>query len=444
MRDPSCTIFISHVNEDPGTDTDRLLTQLVQGLPAALAETHGGYVLGWDRAIHVGTDWESTIGVWLQGCPAAIILLSEKAFDPKRRWLSHEVSILSSRKSADPENLCLIPVLLPGTENKVKRHPAFKPSKITKWQAIRCPDPLTAEGIINVMETIAETIRKDLPPLAPSPLNGLAGALAKVFGTLPPAALRDAGIELKLKGGQISPEQLTMALLAADNEDRYNAFRSLCQRTPDKAERITICCLLAATSVSDVAAQMFKVEGCKPPADASRRALILDIPHDDNLVIIDLYLTRAFNRIPFPWQVLQPLRVLETDGKSSLIAELEKMVDAEFGNPPNIARTALPHHHLRSRTRKINSNAAIAGFRSSGQPVFCDMEFPEHDDAVDLVDAVATVCPDLGVLFTSDLGLPEAERRPANRFRLIEPVLGQSGYKRVISAYMPLAKCCEN
>jgi hypothetical protein len=81
---------------------DKLATALRAAKHAVLLDKQG---------LGLGDRWRSVLNLWIGGCDAAVVILSQKALGST--YVAYEASILSHRHSAPGSSFQLIPVFIP-------------------------------------------------------------------------------------------------------------------------------------------------------------------------------------------------------------------------------------------------------------------------------------------------------------------------------------------
>jgi TIR domain len=139
-------IFISHsASEDPPSRA--LLNALAKKL-----RTDGYRVLLDKTGLELGDNWRSKINLWIGGCDAAIVLLSESALESA--YVAYEASILAFRKVSDP-NFRPIPIFLDPVSYDRVQASLLAPTRIHNIQAVIKEVPQDA-AIRQVLEKLDE------------------------------------------------------------------------------------------------------------------------------------------------------------------------------------------------------------------------------------------------------------------------------------------------
>lgn len=109
----------------------------------------GGHEVLLDRSdLKPGVDWRATLNMWMGGCDAAVVLLSEDALTSPH--VAYETAILGYRKDMG-QGFALVPLVLrPVTYAKVKDS-YLGPTMIQRWQSVISDnDPEAAIGQVLV------------------------------------------------------------------------------------------------------------------------------------------------------------------------------------------------------------------------------------------------------------------------------------------------------
>jgi len=107
---PRRRIFISHSTKADATPAEAAAREVQEALVQALQDS-GDYSVLLDRiTLRPGDAWRARINLWVGGCDAAVVLVSQAALTSP--YVAYETSILSFRKQHDP-TFVLIPVLVP-------------------------------------------------------------------------------------------------------------------------------------------------------------------------------------------------------------------------------------------------------------------------------------------------------------------------------------------
>lgn len=211
-------IFISHSAKDPAVR--QLRDELTGALRAA------GHQVLLDRdGLELGEDWRSTLNVWMGGCDAAIVLLSEEAL--VSRFVAYEAAILTYREELDP-TFHLLPVVVRPVTSAAIKDGALGSTLITRQQAV------VAEQGQNALAIEALVARLNGLPSDENPLDRIALLLAEV---LERARISDARVtdQLRALGVDMPPwvpadnvrAQLVVAMLAAGLQRNVAFIRSI-------------------------------------------------------------------------------------------------------------------------------------------------------------------------------------------------------------------------
>jgi hypothetical protein len=146
-------VFISHRTDDAFTAAVR--TKLVDRLRGT-KDVEPLY----DRDIEPGAGWRSRILNWLRTCDAAVLLFSRKALEDSK-WVPFETAVLSWRHAVT-DRPRLVPVLLPGVDEKDGGFDTFEPAQLKEIQFIRLDDPCDTSDA--AAERLVEKILKALAP----------------------------------------------------------------------------------------------------------------------------------------------------------------------------------------------------------------------------------------------------------------------------------------
>lgn len=401
------------------------------GLKERLAETHGAYELLFDREIIAGEEWRSTIYQWLFDCAAAVVLVSQQAFDPDKPWVSHEATALTIIQTFR-RDLCIIPVLLQGTEHLLASLPTFKPGRLPDIQALRFPDHQRLTTPDALVTAIAERLKAELPRRDNRRLVGLTSALRDTLLEFPESALKAAAIALNLAGTNCDAAQLAEHFLVADEVTAQQAFYALCGKAQDARffePKQVVAHILVAQRIKEEHAKPIAVEAAIPSESGSSRALLIDSEDPD---VINLYLTRAAQRFPHGWDVTDAPSMLEFGCVDDLKNSVRKIVTAKFG--VSAGRSA--DMQLR------RGNAVIGSKRRSGFPVLLRLDYPVGREPAAAFRAIREICPELLVLYTADPGM--LAQLPSDSSVCQITPLGLEGYDQMIGPYGALIEHCRN
>jgi hypothetical protein len=186
-------IFISHSAKEP------YAAQIRDALGTALNES-GKYAVLLDQfALEPGDAWRSRINLWVGGCDAAVVLLSESALSSA--YVAYETSILAYRRTTDP-NFVILPVYLQGIDEKRLLSSRLSPQNLTEVQAIQGEDAAT----------IIDAVTRKLDELncrrqEKTPVELRAEALARLLRGLDDGVVDDAAERIDLDLGPWEPEQ---------------------------------------------------------------------------------------------------------------------------------------------------------------------------------------------------------------------------------------------
>jgi hypothetical protein len=428
------SIFISHINGDP--DADEVVKALVSGLKQKLGPSHDAYEIVYDRDIAVGAEWRRTIYDWLCDCRAAIIMVTQAAFDPVRPWVSHEAFFLTVSQLRRSD-LCIVPVLLKGVESLLRTPQSiFDPSRLAAIQAQRYPDPPGVTRIDELVTKIAERLKRGLPAKGETPLIGLAKELRDRLSELPKPAQQAAAATLDPTSDYIDAAHLAEQFLAANDSIKVDdAFYALCHNARQSEfleAKEAIAHILAAQHVNEDDAKPIAIEAALPHAAGFGRALLLD---SEDVDIIDLYLTRVTRRVPHAWVLTDGPDVLEYGHLDDLRKGVRKIITQKFG--ANVGRS--------EALQLTRANAVVAHKRKAGFPVLLKLKYPEDHDPTQTFHAVRDVCPELMVIYTTPPAPPGFTITPQTEtgVRQITP-LGKQGYERMIGPYGSLIDHCRS
>lgn len=139
-------IFISHSAKEP--DSATFLSELSGALNKEINGERQFEVLLDRDGLELGDYWRSTLNLWIGGCDAAIVLLSESALASS--FVAYEASILAYRKKVSPD-FRLLPVLIKPVRHQDVAESPLKPSCITEIQDVKVIDEDSAGAAIRAI-----------------------------------------------------------------------------------------------------------------------------------------------------------------------------------------------------------------------------------------------------------------------------------------------------
>ena len=194
MRKPR--IFISHSSRD-GDASSTVRDALANALRA------DAYPVLLDRdELVLGENWRSTLNMWMRGCDAAIVLLSERAL--ASRFVAYEASVLTYRNDVD-DRFLLIPVFIDPVSNSAVQESPLAPTRIHDVQTIISGKP-QAEIIQTVLDQLAQHE-------AATEVHHHTRRLMRILRNVPEDVLEEAADELSVSlGAWVPPSELQLAL----------------------------------------------------------------------------------------------------------------------------------------------------------------------------------------------------------------------------------------
>jgi len=212
---PGLRIFISHSAKSEAAKA--LLQELKQSLCNA-----GHQVLLDQDGLKLGDNWRATLNLWIGGCDAALVLLSEHALQSS--FVAYEASILSYRKQIDLD-FGLIPIFTESVDYRAVENSLLSPSRIHDIQAL-INETLPDRIIQRVCDQLTQ-IDQRITPIE-KPLLQLCDLLSQVPEHVLEEQAAELGIDL---GGWIPPTDLkrilAAKLLGAGLEKSKDTLRAL-------------------------------------------------------------------------------------------------------------------------------------------------------------------------------------------------------------------------
>jgi hypothetical protein len=174
-------VFLSHGFDAADTDGHQALDWLCDALRAADPRIDPFY----DRQrLQSGYDWEQALHVWLEGCSAAVVFLSERAVT--RPWVRKESTILAWRRACQgPQAFQLHVVHWGAVADATLAREGYGPLRLAAVQALRCASAAALQPVVDQLRLHAGTV---LDQAAPTPLDTLSRYLASRLGAVPQAA----------------------------------------------------------------------------------------------------------------------------------------------------------------------------------------------------------------------------------------------------------------
>lgn len=195
---PELRIFISH------SAKSEVAKALLQELKQSLCNA-GHQVLLDQDGLKLGDNWRATLNLWIGGCDAAVVLLSEHALESS--FVAYETSILMYRNRIDP-GFKLFPIFIESVNYKAVENSLLSPSRIHDIQS------LTNEILPN---RIIQRIRSDLSQIVQrkTPIEKPLLQLCDLLSQVPEYMLEEQAAELGIDlGGWIPPTDLKRILAA--------------------------------------------------------------------------------------------------------------------------------------------------------------------------------------------------------------------------------------
>lgn len=177
-------VFISYSSEDPESRSlrDALATAL-----GAEPERFG--LLIDNRTLEPGDAWRARINLWVDGCDAALVLLSQEAL--KSPYVIYENSVLAHRSDAD-RSLLIIPVLLDDVNIADLKRGLLWPAQLDERQGI------SGRSEPEIVQAVLGRLGKAQRCKTPTPVERRALRLAELFKGLEEPELLEAAGEIDL------------------------------------------------------------------------------------------------------------------------------------------------------------------------------------------------------------------------------------------------------
>jgi hypothetical protein len=237
-------IFVSHSSADNAL-TDAFCKQL-EGLLGGQANYQ---ILVDTQTLETGGIWPVQLHEMMAGCHAAVVLLSDSAL--KSRWVLKELTILSWRKSLEPQFNLFI-AQFPGITDDQVEQSGYAPLEFRRIQGINSNDPAL----------IAARVHAGLQANAIAPATTLFDRLAKKLGEL----LRQADAQ-------------SLKDLAQDLKAEWPAWRPQTDPTTALVESICRQILRGDLGSFPGLAELFESLKTKLPPHALEDVLKLAAPH---------------------------------------------------------------------------------------------------------------------------------------------------------------------
>jgi hypothetical protein len=168
-------VFVSHSSQED----QAVLTAIADAIKA-----RNNFSLLMDtELLDAGDPWRARINLWLGGCDAAVLVLSEKALESP--WVVYEASVLSYRNRGG--NFLIIPVLLRDPQGKLLSDRRLDAQHIKETQAIISDD----------VAAIAQRVVAALPEHGGDrPIDAIVKQFSVILDTVPAALLQKAADKL--------------------------------------------------------------------------------------------------------------------------------------------------------------------------------------------------------------------------------------------------------
>ncbi|HST63138.1 MAG TPA: toll/interleukin-1 receptor domain-containing protein [Longimicrobium sp.] len=178
---PLRRIFISHSTKDATTPAEQAAREVQEALVKALEKT-GDFGILIDRlTLQPGDAWRARINLWVGGCDAAVVLLSQAALDSP--YVAYESSILSYRDTFEPD-FVLVPVFVPPVDLR-----AVSASALGSVQQVD-ERQYVSGGVAEIVDQVLERLRATVH--AESPVERRARMLAELLEDVPAARIQEA------------------------------------------------------------------------------------------------------------------------------------------------------------------------------------------------------------------------------------------------------------
>lgn len=195
---PKPKIFISYSVKHYLLDPEVLDALRKRLMPTHLPETDRPFEVLVDKDLKVGEEWEPTLDAWLDGCHAAVFILSSEALASS--WVTTEAVLLGKRYDRDGDFL-ILKILLPDISEPDLNEGILGNARLGRFQSVPVATPLE----------MAETVYRELEPmidrLRDTPESLLALRLSELVArkTEPGTTLLDRvakALEIKLDRGR--------------------------------------------------------------------------------------------------------------------------------------------------------------------------------------------------------------------------------------------------
>jgi len=208
-------VFVSHSAKSPAE------VAVLERLRLALEQA--GFAVLLDREeLRLGEGWRHTLNLWIGGCNAAVVLLSEGALASP--YVAYESAVLSYRRQFDP-TFHLIPLLFAPVDRARVQASRLNPAVLSELQWVGelvAPDA----GITAITARLADVVAQD------TPVDRAAKLVAWLLEKTPEYVLDQEITRLGIDVGGWLPEQakltrLAYGLLGAGLERGHDSFMVL-------------------------------------------------------------------------------------------------------------------------------------------------------------------------------------------------------------------------
>lgn len=415
-------IFISHSTKEELTPAEAAAKSVLQALTRALANDDRFNVMLDRISLRPGDAWRARINLWVGGCDAAVVLLSEAALESP--YVAYETSILSFRRNFDP-SLLVIPVLVPPVTRTVLDGSRLGPQQLAELQFVQGE---TEQIVAEVLGRLREAV------YFPSPVERRAGHLAKLLEKADDRDVRDAyeavGLDTGLDVNPWLPQEgahkghqrrlrLAVQLMSVGMESATRAVRLLQRRMGNDWKEVQELIDLIASSWVDYRSTMRIPLVARDPEGARALALNANSVQTAWMYVVCAARNDQLTGSEDSWYLAPTNGVagervvedLEAEIRRSLAHELGvglDRLDSElkwlFGDQPVLV--ALPHtpaltcavlDGLRRRLPHVTFFVLTGGAQSAGALRDAEVEFliPElgerdEEEFLDAYDAIQT------------------------------------------------------
>jgi hypothetical protein len=410
-------IFISHSNRDK--DALSFLDLISSEL-----NNKGFDVLVDRERLKAGANWRDEIYTWMGLCNGAVILLSEKVFNPDSLWVPRETSILLWRRTLDP-NFLIVPVFMDSVSDQHLDTGNFKDLNLREIEAILQDEP---DDMVRQISKRLEGLKCE----ASTPLEELSSQVVSLMGGLDESVIRTAADILNIELGPWDPADdprraLALRLLQVNLKQSADVLEYLVTHMEHETNANRILSIIAPSWVDLCSARW--ITHCAQSKDIKPIVVL----NASRKTTADMYIQRASCRTQKAmWPVIILSGVFGEAAVSEILSEINqaliqefRLVEDPFGD------------NVDKRLKDLLKNRD-----KQGKPVFLLMRY--HSSLKKIMSELHAALPWITLFVLTGDELPDISDFEPTPLRLLEPLLqpgveeeAQNDYDYAVSVLRP-------